>query len=409
MAYLTITGLQIPTVEELIALTTAEQRAEIDQALAAGADTVIGMLNGITASHEREAWEAIQTAFTAINRDNAEGAILDGVNAITGTTRNPATKSYFKGTRRLTVTLDDGATVTAGVTKFAYTPDPSIRFVALDTFTNTTGVTDDFPIRAEAEDAGPIEAPSGTVTTIATPTVGLVSVTNAFDAVIGSDVENDTAARIRAERELRQAGACTNPALVADLYAYTDESGAHSILGVAVLENLEDVTDAQGLPAHSFEAIIWDGVAAATPNLDIATIVDTNKPIGVKTHGTITTTDATLSLPTRWSRATQKAFEIEITLRKDATAYGGDDAVKAACAAKAQATQAPEDGNGAGIIPFGRYLAAALGVAGVNRVTLVRMKFSGGSYVNDTDLEPAIRQVGVTDTSLITVIATTGL
>ena len=128
-----------------------------------------------------------------------------------------------------------------------------------------------------------------------------------------------------------------------------------------------------------------------------------------KTHGTITTTDASLSLPTKWSRATQRPYEIEITLRKDAEAYGGDDAVKAACAAKGQDTQAPEDGNGAGIVPFGHYLAAALGVAGVNRVTLVRMKFSGGSYVSDTDIEPAIRQVGVTDTSLITVIATTGL
>ena len=410
MPYITLTGLQIPTIEELLETTSAEQRAAIDPALATGADTVIGMLTGIDASHEREAWEAIQAAHTAINPDNAEDTLLENVSAITGTVRNPATKSYFKGTRRLSVVLDDGATITGGVTKFALTTNPAIRFVALDGFTNTTGLTQAFLVRAEAEDTGPIEAPSGLVTTIATPTTGIVSVTNPYDAVIGADVENDAALRARRERELRQGASCTAPALVADLYAYTDETDAHPIIGVGVLENFTDALDANGLPAHTFEVVIWDGIAAATPNLDIATIIDSNRPIGIKSHGAIVVTDVSLSLGSeKFSRATQRAVEIEITLRKDAATYAGDTAVKAAIAAKGQATQAPELGAGEGIVPFGRYISAVLGVAGVNRVTLIRMKFAGGSYVSDADLSPSVRQVATIDTSDVTVIATTGL
>lgn len=409
MPYVTSTGLQIPTIEELNEVSIAELRAAIDPALASGPDTVIGMMTGIDSSHEREAWEAVQAAWAAINPDNAEGTALEAVCAITGTTRNPATKSYFKGTRRLSVTLQDLATITAGVTKFAYTPNPSVRFVALDTFQNTTGITQAFLIRAEAETAGPIEAPAGTVTTIATPTVGLDSVTNPFDAVIGADTETDEALRQRRERELRQGASCTLPALVSDLYAYTDESGDHPIIGVVVLENTSDFTDANGLPAHSFEAVIWDGVAAAVPNIDIATIIDADRPIGIKTHGATMVTDASLSATTKFSRSVQRAVEIEITLRKDAAAYAGDAAVSVAVADKGQATQAPEDGNGSGIVPFGRYIAAALGVAGVNRVTLIRMRFASGSYVDDTDLTPDVRQVATIDSSDVTIISTTGL
>ena len=410
MPYLTLDGLQIPTVEELLEVETAEQRAAIDANLASGPDTVIGMLNGINASHEREAWESLQASFTAINPDAAEGAVLDAVCAISGTTRNPATKSYFRGTRKLDVTLDDLATVTIGVTKFAITATPSIRFVALETFQNTTGITDVFQIAAEAEDTGPIEAPAGTVTTIATPTTGIVAVSNPYDAVIGKAIESDEDLRSRREAELRQGGSCTTGALLSDLVAYTDESGAHPILSAVVLENKTDFTDANGVGPHAFEAVIWDGIAAAVPNLDIATIIDGDTPIGISSEGAITVTDATLDAPASFSRATQAPFEIEVTLRKDAVTYAGDMAVSAALAAVSQATQVPSDGTtGSGVIPYGRYLAAALGVAGVNRVTLIRMKFTGGSYATEDDLTMPVRSVGTLDSGDVTVISTSGL
>lgn len=410
MPYLTTEGLQIPTVQELLEVETAEQRAAIDPNLASGPDTVIGNLNAINASHEREAWEAILASFSGINPDAAEGAVMDGVCAITGTVRNPATKSYFKGTRELDVTLQNLATVTAGVTKFAITATPSVRFVALETFQNTTGITDTFKIPAESEDAGPTEAPAGTVTTISTPTTGIDAVNNPFDAVVGADVETDEALRQRRERELRQGGSCTVGSLRSDLLAYQDETEAHPILSVVVLENVTDFTDANGLTPHSFEAVIWDGIAAATPNLDIATIVDGDRPLGIASLGSITVTDASLSSPVKFSRATQAPFEVEVTLRKDAVTYASDAAVKAALAAVSQATQVPSDGTtGSGVVPYGRYLCAALDVAGVNRVTLIRMKFTGGAYVTEDDLTVAVREVATLDSTNVVVIATTGL
>lgn len=401
-------GLQIPSLEEELESLSAEQRATIDALLANSSDSLLGNLNAIVASHSREAYEAIQVAFSAVNPDNAEGAILDGVCAITGTLREPAKPSRFTGTHALSVNLDAGASVQAGITKFAITgTNPPVLFVVLEDFENTTGVQATFPIEAEAEIAGPTIANAGTVTTIHTPAPGLNSVTNAKDAIVGASVESDGALRRRREAELRQVGACTLAALEADLLAYTAESGTHDILSVVILENFEDDYDVDtALPPHSFEAIIWDGPGAPVPDEDIAAIIAANRPPGIKMIGDITVADPFA----RFSRAAQETFQIEITLRRDGSAYAGDLAVKEALAVLAQSVQKPRGAEtGSGVVAWSVYVDAAREIQGVNRITQIRLKFSGGSYVTATDIFPSLRAVAVTDTSQITVISSIGL
>lgn len=398
---LTAEGLEIPSLQELLDRRAALQRASIDPLLANTGDSVLGNLNGIEASHDREAYEAIQIVASAINPDNAEGALLDGVCAITGTLREGQTATRFSGTRKLVVNLDDGAIITGGVTTFAVTAAPSIEFVADATFENDTGINNDFEISATCTTLGPIVVNANTVTTVVTSTPGLVSVNNPTDAITGDDVETDEALRARRERELRQIGSSTVPGLTADLQAIEDEDGNNPVLSAVVLENYEDYWVSY-LPPHSFAPIIWDGLGQDADDDAVSAVIATNRPPGIKSIGTEGTA------PNQWSRATQSEFEVELTLRVS-SAYAGDDAVKAAVALRAASLVPRGTESGSGVVAYSAFLDAALHVAGVNRVTLIRMRFASGAWVSHTDLTPDVGAVGVTSTGSVTVLTSVGL
>ncbi len=398
---LTAEGLEIPSLQELLDRRAAAQRAAIDPLLANTGDSVLGNFNGIEASHDREAYEALQIVASAINPDNAEGALLDGVCAITGTTRNGATPTRFGGTRKLTVNLDNGATITAGVTTFAVTDAPAIEFVATENFTNTTGVTASFGINAECTQTGPIVVNASTVTTVVTSTPGLNFVTNATDAITGSEVEKDEALRAKREGELRQIGSSTPSGLAADLLAIKDEDDNNPIRSVVVLENYEDYW-VGSLPPHSFSPIVWDGPGEDADDTAIVSVITANRPPGIKSVGSLGTA------PSQYSRATQRAFEVELTLRVSA-AFAGAAAVKAAVALRAEKLAPRGTADGSGVIAYGAFIDAAIHVAGVNRVTQIRMRFTTGAWVTNTDLVPGLGEVGVTSSSDVDVLTSIGL
>ncbi len=412
--YITKEGMQIPTVEELIAEITADLRADIDPLLITDADSLMGNFVAIEASHHREGYEALLTAFDALDRDNAEDAILDGVLALTGTLRDPASYSRFAGTRKLEVDLDAGAQLTAETSMVAVTgSNPLIRFVitADDRFVDGvfTAPSDAvYEVEARAENTGPVVANATTVTTIATGTTGWNSVNNPFDAIVGADVEDDASARSRAERELRSAGSCTFGAIKANLLAYTDEEGNHPITAVEVVNNVKDTYDSIGVPPHSFEVILFDGVGAVVTDEDIAQIIFDNQPAGIQSAGL---TDYNLEIDGKFfsvsfTRAAQLAVTITITLKKKASLYAGDLPVKEAMAARALLDIGPSIGGESGIVAFSDMSAAALSVAGVTRVTSVAMNLPSGSPAVHTDLTPPARSIGIVDTSTITVVAT---
>jgi uncharacterized phage protein gp47/JayE len=403
--FITAEGLEIPTLEDLTTEVEEEQKAAIDPLLGTGADTVIGQFNGTHNSHLREGWEALRVAFTSLNPADAEGAILDGVCAFTGTTRNEAKPSRFKGTKKITVNLDAGTVVEAGVTSFHVVDRPDIVFtlVADDSFdtdgTYTAGVTGNVSFEAVCTQTGPIAVNAGTLTQIATPLAGLNSVTNPTDAILGSAVEVDESLRTRREQEIRQQGSCTTAALKADLIALEDENGEKPIRSVQILENEGDEVDANGLPAHSFEAVIWDGPGEDAEDADVTAVVAASKPAGIKPVG-----DSGTNPP--WSRAAQRPVEIEVSLRFKAGVYAGDDAVKTAIATDFAAYQEPSNGDDQlGIVPFSRYLGEALKIQGVTRVVHVKLNFTGFGVFTNQDITPGVREVAVTDTADITVIS----
>lgn len=405
MSFITPTGVAIQSVEEILAELAAEQQSQIDPLVGTDATNILGQLNGIFASHEREDQEAIQELATALNPDNADGAILDGLCAITGTIRNGATATRFAGSKKLSFSLDPAASVLDGVTKVCVTADPTIIFTVTETVTNGGGVTASFLVSAECDQLGPIAVVSGTVTTILTPTAGVNSVNNPTDAVTGRAIESDTELRLRREREIRQAGSSSAAAIISDLLAMENDSEENPIISVVVLENTTDTIDANFLPPHSFEAVIWDGPGQDADDDDVADVIHDNRSAGILSYGIFTGTASDGALE-QFSRATQRNVLITGLKLRYTPGYVGDAAVKAAIVAAAATYQTPTTEQGVdGIAPFSYYIGVVMQLAGVARIYDWIWNLQGDAGVDSEDLFPLVREIAVFDTANITIVS----
>lgn len=282
--YVTDQGLQIPTVELILSEVEEEQRAEIDPLLNTGPDGPFGQANGIFAGHLRQGWEVLEMAWNGNNPDDAEGVLLEHVCAITGTKRAPDTKSRFTGTRKLKVHLNNGTTLLVGRIVAVAGSNPQIQFTTTEQVTADAG-TGFYYVSAECTETGPVPANAGTVTVIVTAVSGWNSVTNEFDVVRGNTEDNEAQLRERRERELRATGSATVDAITADLLAYETEDETKPILHVVVFENDTDVTDVNGLPPHSLEPLVFDGVSQDVADNVIAQLIWDSKPGGIQIVG----------------------------------------------------------------------------------------------------------------------------
>lgn len=396
--YVTPEGLLVPTIEDLLLVISTKQKADIDPLLNTEPDGPLGQLNGIFASHLREAWEVLAIAFDGSNPDAAEGALLENVSAITGTLRAPATRSVFSGTRKLTVNLDANKTVPVG-TVFAVLDAEDIRFATTEEVSST--IAGDYLVSAEAEELGPVIANAGTLTVIATPVVGLNTVTNDFDATIGQPEDSDLVLRLRRERELRATGAGTIDSIRADLLSITID-GNKVVLDALVVQNVNDYFD-NDLPPHSIACLVYDGVAQDAPNDTIAQVIWDSAPAGIQVTGLLSglakerTPEGLLGTKThtvKFSRPVIKEVKFTFTLTIDPATYAGDTKAKEAVDAKFQIKVRPGK-----IIYAKDYVSALLGVPGVVDITNLQMGFVGGAYspnlenINLTKLQMATTQI----------------
>lgn len=137
-------------------------------------------------------------------------------------------------------------------------------------------------VTATAEEIGSVSAPAGTITKIATPTLGWQTVNNVLAAVEGNPVEADATLR------LRQSVSTALPSLS----VLDGTTGAvASIAGVSRFksyENDSNVTDADGIPAHNIAVVVEGGDAQA-----IGDAIAVKKTPGTGTYGTtpVTTYD----------------------------------------------------------------------------------------------------------------------
>lgn len=181
-------------------------------------------------------------------------------------------------------------------------------------------------VSASAVEAGPVEAPAGTLTKIKTPVFGWLSVSNSARAVAGALEETEAQLRNRYQRAVARTGGHS---------LLTVELALSEISNVArafVWENISQGADEFGVPPHHLWAVV-DGGADA----DIARTLYELCPAGIGLYGsTAYQYDDAIRGRTReirWGRPSAVPVFLRIEIRLLAGyPSDGDPRIRDACA-----------------------------------------------------------------------------
>lgn len=387
---LTLTGFVRKSQDVILAEIEADQRAEIDPDLDLSESEPLGQVNGIFARHLGIGWETLETVANNNDPDATEGRFLDSICKITGTFRPKGTQSEVV----LSCNLDSGTELAPDDDLVAIEGQEDVEWTPKEAFTAPSdGV---HSVTFVSVNTGPIPGYAGTITVIKTAKVGWNSVNNSEDATLGTDVMTDLELRIKRERDLANAGSATVRAILANLStAFGDDLGT-----LNVYENDTDVTDDDGRPPHSVEAILDDG--GAIDDDEIAQVILESRAAGVASYGTSSGT-ATRTIngvstdkTEYFSRPDDVDIYIEYTLTTG-TDYVGDTAVKEFVVATANAKYKPGTDVVALLVE-----AMVLELDGVIDVTDFAIGTAPSPTLDD-NIEISIREKARFDTSRITV------
>lgn len=387
---LTATGLDVPTLEEIRAAIETQARATIDPRIDLSESSPQGQLVGITARQIRKAWESLSALYAAADPDGATGVALDHLAALTGTVRAPATRS------RVACTVDVAAgTYAAGSLVAHVAGRPDARFASIEEVTGPGGAV---PVVMEAEEPGPIAAPAGTLTEIASPVTGWNSITNATEATLGEDRESDPELRRRRRREVAGIGSASTDAIRAEV------SALPGVIEVLVRENTTDAVDALGLPPKSVETLVW-GPDPATGDDDqaVAEAIHRTKAAGIESWG-LDVFDVTDASGTRQtigvSRVVSVPCEVQVSVEIESFAvYPGALAVREAILAGFLSEQRPTlDLRWSKVISW---VLRVPGVLGVDDVLIARKPAAPVSMVDAVIDSREIATLALADISVI--------
>ena len=296
----TSTGFNPKLIADVLSDIETQQKSDFGPGINTGGEAVLGQLNATFAAAIAETWEILGAVYSSLYPNSATGAALDNVAAITGVTREPATKSAVdlvcNGTPGTILLSGRVVSVDATGERFVSTADATIE----------SGGTVSVPF--ESENFGPINMTSGQTLTIETPVAGWASAISA-DAELGEDLETDAALRLRRLSLLRFQGSATVEAIRADLL---DVTGVEQVY---VYENVGLVTDGRGLPPKSIECIVQGGTDG-----DVAEAIFESKAAGIDTYGNApddVTETVTDSMGIDHTINFTRPDEIEIFIRAD--------------------------------------------------------------------------------------------
>lgn len=219
--------------------------------------------------------ELIAQVFASFDPDQAIGTVLDARCGINGVVRRGATYTQ----QMVEVTVTQALTL------------PGLNSSPLNPFTVSDAAGNQFQLVSshsfvgagsasllfQAATLGPVETVIGTITQIATTTLGVASVNNAA-AALSVGISEETDAQLR----IRRANSVSLPSrgyLEGLLGALLDTDG---VTQAVVLENDTNTTDADGIPGHSIWCIVEGGA-----NSDIADAIYKKRNAGCGMKGAV--------------------------------------------------------------------------------------------------------------------------
>lgn len=321
---LTANGLVIEAIDDIRAGIEQDLRDTFYESLPLGDETLLGHIVGIIANSLGLLWERLEEVNDARDPDKATGPSLTALSILTGTFRTAATPSFALVTLcgDPGTTVDEGDIVATASTDVDFTSREDVTLVALaawtlsssynvgDRVTNagrcyhcivagvsaggggptTTAddITDgsvhwqyagegtaDADVFYDCEVNGPTQATAGDLSAIQTPVSGRNTARNLKDATLGTDEATDEILRLVRQVELSGAGGSTPDALRAQLQE------VNGVISVAVFNNNTDNFNSDGVPPHSFEALVRGG-----EDQDVVDTIANNQAEGIGTWGT---------------------------------------------------------------------------------------------------------------------------
>lgn len=296
-------GLEIKTIEEILADIQQDQLSTIHPTLNVSSSFPLGQMNGVSSRRDAELWELAQYVWNSLNPNAARGVALDNAHSLIGLPRLLARRS----TIALSLTFDAATTLPAG-TIIAVDGQSSNTWQSVNEYEAIAAGT--YLVGFESTQEGNVSANPGTITDIQTPTAGLVSATNLGVPLIGRTREEDEAYRLRRIDALASAGESTVDAIRSKLL---------NIKNVAQAVVIENDTNGivNGLPPHSLEAIVFDDANQASDN-EIAQVMWTEHPGGIEVFGEISANavDSQGSAQLmHFSRGLQKRIQLSMTVQ----------------------------------------------------------------------------------------------
>ena len=262
-------GIQVQTFQEIFDELAAGYRAIYGEDINLDPDSPDGQRVAIEAQLVLDSQSFGALEYNQRDPDFALGQSLNSIIKLSGITRRPATRSQVD----VVVTTDRPLTLPLD---YAVEDDLGQSWTTLNAISILAGGT---TVTLFAENFGTVEADPDTVVNPVTVVIGVESVTNALSAVVGINEETDQELRVRRNRSLETPQSSSTGRMFTALASLTN------VTDVAVYENDTDITDSNGIPAHSLWVVVEGGAVD-----DIVESMTKNKTGGKGLVGSVTGT-----------------------------------------------------------------------------------------------------------------------
>lgn len=264
------TGIIVPDTATIIDEINAEWRQAFGQDFVVDPQTTQGAIIASDVELRDSVVRNNAAVANQINPDYAGGVWLDALWALTGGKRRGATFS------RLSAVILGGQpdTIVPALTPFTVRNSGAVFLTVAPSIIGSGGTV---TVDCLAAVSGPIACPAGELNGVATGVLGLETVTNPTDAVIGKAMESDVASRRRRRQTLALQSVSIVGAIISRLY---DTDGVRSLTFRENVKKIDQTIDGIFLVANS----IWVCVDGGSAN-DIGLALVGTKTMGAAYNG----------------------------------------------------------------------------------------------------------------------------
>lgn len=273
-------GLQVVTQNEIVDELTTDLQTIYGEDINVDSNSPDGQVINIFAQMIEDLYELVNQVYSSFDPDQAIGTVLDQRCAINGIQRKAGTYTYVM----IDVTADRSVTLQGLDTNsvedaYIISDNEGNQFALANTTDISAGVTS---LRFRAVNVGNVEVLPNTITTPVTVILGVTSINNpSGSAEQGTNEETDAQLRERRKISVSISNQGYTDGLKAALLNIPDVTAAN------VYNNRSNVTDADGIPAHSIWVVIQGGSVE-----DIGRVMDNKVPGGVGMKGSQSVTVA---------------------------------------------------------------------------------------------------------------------